>query len=154
MFFYFSPSLGGFKLPFRSDSGKYFLPFPVFLLKNKRIYAIIFVSRGVRPVSGGLIFSKEKKHYVKNSCRSRYAKRFYRRRSRFSRGSFDSTLRKRRYRGLCTDICVISNAMVVKAFFPEIPLTVDAKGCAGVSPESHKRALEAMKVCQIRVINE
>ena len=56
--------------------------------------------------------------------------------------------------GLCTDICVISNAMVVKAFFPEIPLTVDAKGCAGVSPESHKRALEAMKVCQIRVINE
>ena len=56
--------------------------------------------------------------------------------------------------GLCTDICVISNAMVVKAFFPEVPLTVDAKGCAGVSPESHKRALDAMRVCQIRVINE
>ena len=56
--------------------------------------------------------------------------------------------------GLCTDICVISNAMVVKAFFPEVPLTIDAKGCAGVSPESHKRALDAMKVCQIRVINE
>ena len=56
--------------------------------------------------------------------------------------------------GLCTDICVISNAMVVKAFFPELPLIVDAKGCAGVSPESHKRALEAMKVCQIKIIND
>ena len=56
--------------------------------------------------------------------------------------------------GLCTDICVISNAMVVKAFFPELPLIVDAKGCAGVSPESHQRALEAMKVCQIKVIND
>lgn len=56
--------------------------------------------------------------------------------------------------GLCTDICVISNAMVVKAFYPELPLAVDAKACAGVTPESHKRALEAMKVCQIKVINE
>jgi len=56
--------------------------------------------------------------------------------------------------GLCTDICVISNVMLVKAFFPEIPLIVDAKGCAGVSPESHERALDAMKVCQVKVINE
>ena len=56
--------------------------------------------------------------------------------------------------GLCTDICVISNAMLVKAYFPEIPLTVDARGCAGVTPESHERALEAMKMCQIRVIND
>ncbi len=56
--------------------------------------------------------------------------------------------------GLCTDICVISNAMVVKAFFPEVPLIVDAKGCAGVTPESHARALDAMKACQIKVINE
>ncbi len=56
--------------------------------------------------------------------------------------------------GLCTDICVISNVMVVKAFFPEIPLIVDAKGCAGVTPESHLRALEAMKICQVKVINE
>ena len=56
--------------------------------------------------------------------------------------------------GLCTDICVISNAMVVKAFYPEIPLIVDAKGCAGVTPESHARALEAMKMCQINVIND
>ena len=56
--------------------------------------------------------------------------------------------------GLCTDICVISNAMVTKAFFPEIPLIVDARGCAGVTPESHLRALEAMKMCQIKIINE
>lgn len=56
--------------------------------------------------------------------------------------------------GLCTDICVISNAMLVKAFYPEIPLIVDAKACAGVTPQSHKNALEAMKTCQISVINE
>ena len=56
--------------------------------------------------------------------------------------------------GLCTDICVISNVMLVKAFFPELPLIVDAKGCAGVSPESHIRALEAMKVCQVKIIND
>ena len=56
--------------------------------------------------------------------------------------------------GLCTDICVISNAMLVKAFYPELQLVVDAKGCAGVTPESHLRALEAMKVCQIKIINE
>ena len=56
--------------------------------------------------------------------------------------------------GLCTDICVISNAMVTKAFFPEIPLIVDARACAGVTPQSHKDALEAMKMCQIAVVNE
>ena len=55
--------------------------------------------------------------------------------------------------GLCTDICVISNAMLAKANFPEVPLTVDAKGCAGVTPESHTRALEAMKICQIKIAN-
>ena len=56
--------------------------------------------------------------------------------------------------GLCTDICVISNAMLVKVFYPEVSLIVDAKGCAGVTQESHKRALEAMKVCQIKIVNE
>ena len=56
--------------------------------------------------------------------------------------------------GLCTDICVISNVMITKAFFPEIPITVDAKGCAGVTPQSHKNALEAMKMCQITIVNE
>ena len=56
--------------------------------------------------------------------------------------------------GLCTDICVISNVMITKAYFPEIPLIVDAKGCAGVTPQSHKTALDAMKMCQIQIINE
>lgn len=56
--------------------------------------------------------------------------------------------------GLCTDICVISNVMLTKAFFPEIPLIVDAAGCAGVTPQSHENALQAMKVCQVKVINE
>ena len=56
--------------------------------------------------------------------------------------------------GLCTDICVISNAMVTKAFLPEVPLYVDAKACAGVTPQSHKNALEAMKMCQITIVNE
>lgn len=56
--------------------------------------------------------------------------------------------------GLCTDICVISNIMVVKAFYPEIPLVVDAKGCAGVTVQSHLNALEAMKMCQVKIVNE
>ena len=53
--------------------------------------------------------------------------------------------------GLCTDICVISNALLVKAFLPEAEVTVDAACCAGVTPESHKTALAAMKTCQITV---
>lgn len=54
--------------------------------------------------------------------------------------------------GLCTDICVISNAMLLKAKLPETKITVDSGCCAGVTPESHKNALEAMKMCQIDVI--
>lgn len=56
--------------------------------------------------------------------------------------------------GLCTDICVISNAMLIKAFLPEVEVIVDAACCAGVTPQSHKTALEAMKMCQIRIMNE
>lgn len=55
--------------------------------------------------------------------------------------------------GLCTDICVISNAMLLKAFFPEARITVDAACCAGVTPESHRNALAAMKMCQINIEN-
>ena len=55
--------------------------------------------------------------------------------------------------GLCTDICVISNAMLIKAFYPEIPVAVDAMGCAGVTPDSHLNALNAMKMCQIEILN-
>ncbi len=54
--------------------------------------------------------------------------------------------------GVCTDICVISNAMLLKAFYPEKEICVDASCCAGVTPESHERALEAMKMCQIDIL--
>ncbi|MEG1777489.1 MAG: isochorismatase family cysteine hydrolase [Angelakisella sp.] len=53
--------------------------------------------------------------------------------------------------GLCTDICVISNAMILKARRPETPIFVDAACCAGVTPESHETALKAMAMCQITV---
>lgn len=56
--------------------------------------------------------------------------------------------------GLCTDICVISNALLIKAFLPEVPVSVDAACCAGVTPQSHLNALEAMKMCQINIENE
>ena len=54
--------------------------------------------------------------------------------------------------GLCTDICVISNALLVKAALPEVPIIVDAACCAGVTPESHENALNAMKMCQIDIV--
>lgn len=54
--------------------------------------------------------------------------------------------------GLCTDICVISNAMLLKAAMPEVPIIVDRACCAGVTPQSHKNALEAMKMCQITIV--
>ena len=56
--------------------------------------------------------------------------------------------------GLCTDICVISNAFVIKANLTEVPVAVDASCCAGVTPESHLNALSAMKMCQVAVVNE
>lgn len=54
--------------------------------------------------------------------------------------------------GLCTDICVVSNALILKASFPDIPFTVDSSCCAGVTPEKHEAALEVMRSCQIDVI--
>ena len=56
--------------------------------------------------------------------------------------------------GLCTDICIVSNVLLLKAYFPEVKMTVDASCCAGVTTESHKAALETMKMCQIDVIGE
>ena len=53
--------------------------------------------------------------------------------------------------GLCTDICVVSNALLLKAHFPETPIAVDAACCAGVTPEKHAAALETMRSCQIDV---
>jgi len=54
--------------------------------------------------------------------------------------------------GLCTDICVVSNALLLKAYMPEVKITVDSSCCAGVTPASHEAALETMKMCQINVI--
>lgn len=62
-------------------------------------------------------------------------------------GDFDVTLI-----GLCTDICVVSNALILKANFPEKEIIVDASCCAGVTPETHKAALTTMEMCQIRVV--
>lgn len=54
--------------------------------------------------------------------------------------------------GLCTDICVISNALLLKANLPEVPIAVDSACCAGVTPQTHENALNAMKMCQIDII--
>lgn len=54
--------------------------------------------------------------------------------------------------GLCTDICVISNALLLKTKLPEVPVCVDSSCCAGVTPESHQNALNAMKMCQIGIL--
>ena len=55
--------------------------------------------------------------------------------------------------GLCTDICVVSNALIEKAFYPEMPITLDASCCAGVTPATHDAAIATMRMCQINVIN-
>ena len=56
--------------------------------------------------------------------------------------------------GLCTDVCVISNALLLKTYFPEAEVNVDASCCAGSSPEAHEIALKAMENCQIEIINK
>ncbi len=53
--------------------------------------------------------------------------------------------------GLCTDICVVSNALLLKAVMPEVTISVDSSCCAGVTPKTHEAALETMKMCQIQV---
>lgn len=56
--------------------------------------------------------------------------------------------------GVCTDICVISNALLLRGIYPSTPIRVDASCCAGLAPEKHKAALEVMKSCNVEVINE
>lgn len=56
--------------------------------------------------------------------------------------------------GVCTDVCVVSNALILKAYFPRVKITVDASCCAGVTEESHKAALLTMKMSQVNVIND
>ncbi len=53
--------------------------------------------------------------------------------------------------GLCTDICVVSNSLILKAYFPEAKISVDSSCCAGATPKTHEAALETMKMCQIDV---
>ena len=54
--------------------------------------------------------------------------------------------------GLCTDICVVSNALIIKATFPDAQVKVDSACCAGVTPESHEAALKTMQMCQVEVV--
>lgn len=74
--------------------------------------------------------------------------------SEFIASRCDSSIEEITLIGLCTDICVISNAMLLKAAMPECKLIVDASCCAGVTKESHNTALEAMKMCQIEIVNQ
>ena len=53
--------------------------------------------------------------------------------------------------GLCTDICVVSNTLLLKAHYPEVSISVDASCCAGVPPESHEAALQTMGMCQVEI---
>jgi len=68
---------------------------------------------------------------------------------RAARGDYDEV----ELCGLCTDICVVSNALILKARLPETTVTVDARCCAGVTEESHQAALLTMKMCQVNVVN-
>ncbi len=63
----------------------------------------------------------------------------------------EQTLEEVEIIGLCTDICVVSNALIIKATFPDATVKVDSRCCAGVTPDSHSAALTTMKMCQIEV---
>lgn len=67
--------------------------------------------------------------------------------------AYDSSLLDIEIIGVCTDICVITNALLIKTYYPEAKITVDASCCAGSTPEKHKAALDVMESCQINVIN-
>lgn len=67
---------------------------------------------------------------------------------------FEGRLEEVEFVGVCTDICVVSNALVTRANFPNLKITVDAECCAGVTPQKHLEALSVMESCQINVINK
>ena len=69
-----------------------------------------------------------------------------------ARHTYEGPLEEIQLIGLCTDICVISNALLLKAFLPEVKISVDAGCCAGVTPESHENALKAMAACQVEIL--
>lgn len=56
--------------------------------------------------------------------------------------------------GLCTDICVVTNALILKTYLPDAAITVDASCCAGVTPKSHEEALDVMRMCQVGITND
>jgi nicotinamidase-related amidase len=56
--------------------------------------------------------------------------------------------------GLCTDICVVSNTLLLKATYPEVSISVDAACCAGVTPATHEAALTTMGMCQVQILNQ
>ena len=64
----------------------------------------------------------------------------------------EETLEEVELIGLCTDICVVSNALIIKAMFPNAKVSVDPACCAGVTPDSHAAALKTMQMCQIDVV--
>ena len=66
----------------------------------------------------------------------------------------DKTIERIELVGLCTDICVVSNALILKATYPDANIIVDASCCAGTTPGNHKAALQVMKSCHINVIGE
>jgi nicotinamidase-related amidase len=68
------------------------------------------------------------------------------------RDYIDKTVESIEIVGLCTDICVISNALILKAAFPETEIIVDSSCCAGTTPENHKAALKVMQSCRIKII--
>ena len=69
----------------------------------------------------------------------------------YEKPTFGSTAMAADLNGLCTDICVVSNALLLKATMPEVKISVDPACCAGVTPEKHLAALETMRSCQIQV---
>lgn len=70
----------------------------------------------------------------------------------YIKDNYDTQNTQIEFIGLCTDICVVSNVMLVKANFPEMNVYVDEKCCAGVTPEKHNAAIEVMKSCQVEII--
>ena len=69
-------------------------------------------------------------------------------------GSFNAWPNEIEIVGVCTDICVVTNALILRSHFTESNITVDASCCAGTTPENHKAALQIMKMCQIDVVGE
>ena len=91
------------------------------------------------------VFNRAEAVFLKPSFGSLELARELRR--RYEQGDLDAV----ELVGVCTDICVVSNALLIKAFLPEVPVSVLSNLCAGVTAEKHEAALETMRSCQIEV---